>query len=331
MKPPKDPMSLRRLPLLLTACLLLALAACGRPDEAPINVSIPAGEAAEAWTPFLADMARATGRRVERYPGASEAALIEAMRFRQTDMGWFDPAPALEVVRRGGGAVFARTVRPAAADGDRAVIIARQGSGLTLDKLLACDRTVAFGLGEGRSISGVLAPDAYLFAPRGVDPQACFKSVRVASHESNYYGVAAGVIDAAVNDAVSLARFAGRDAPAGGRALAPIEVIWSSPPIPDQTLVWRRDLDPALKARIAKFVFGYGVGEGREAERQRAVLKRLDARLFVPADDRQLLPLQEMEASQSLRRAEARRDPTAIEKARADLASLAAARAGEGS
>jgi len=323
-------MSLRRLPLLLTACLLLALGACRRPEEAPINVSIPAGDEAQAWAPFLADMSKATGRRVERFPGASEAALIEAMRFKQTDMGWFAPVSALEVVRRGGGAVFARTVRPAAADGDRAVIIVRKGSGLTLAKLLACDRTVSFGLGEGRSISGVLAPDVYLFAPRRVEPQACFKSVRAASHESNFYGVAAGVIDAAVNDTVSLARFAGRDVPAGGSPLAPIDVIWSSPPIPDQTLVWRKDLDPELRARIAQFIFAYGVGEGREAERQRAVLKRLDARLFAPADDSQLLPLQEMEASERLRRAKARRDPAAIEKATAELAALAAARVGEG-
>jgi len=326
-------MSLRRLPLLLT-CLLLALAGCRRPvdgTDAAINVSImedSGAGAARAWAPFLADMAKATGRRVERYPGASDEALIEALRFKQTDLGWFAPAPALEAVRRGGGEVFARTVRPSAPEGDRAVIIARKGSDLTLERLLRCDRSVAFGLGEARSISGVRAPDAYLFAPRNIDPATCFRSVRAASHESNFYGVSAGVLDAAVTDTVSLARFSAQDAPTGSRPLAPIEVIWTSPPIPDETLVWRKDLDPALKARIAQFLFRYGVGEGREAERQRAILKRIDAHLFAPADDRELLPLREMEASERLRRAKARRDPTAIAAARAELAALAATRAG---
>jgi len=326
-------MSLRRLPLLLT-CLLLALAACRRPwngTDAAINVSImprPSAEPAGGWEPLLADMAKATGRRVERFPGASDAALIDALRFKQTDLGWFDPASALEAVRRGGGEVFARTVRPSAPEGDRAVIIARKGSGLTLERLLKCDRSVTFGLGEARSISGVRAPDAYLFAPRDIDPATCFKSVRAASHESNFYGVSAGVLDAAVNDTVSLARFSAQDAPTGSRSLAPIEVIWTSPPIPDETLVWRKDLDPALKARIAQFLFRYGVGEGREAERQRAVLKRIDAHLFAPADDRELLPLREMEASERLRRATARRDPAAIQAAKAELESLAAVRAG---
>ena len=50
-------------------------------------------------------------------------ALVEALRFKQTDVGWFSNLSGLEAVRRGGGEVFARTFDPSGVDGYKSVIL----------------------------------------------------------------------------------------------------------------------------------------------------------------------------------------------------------------
>lgn len=313
--------------LLLFAGPALALAGCGDHPRQVINVSPPARAAApgDGWAAFLAEMGTAAGRRVEPMQGAGAGAVIEALRFRQIDMGWFDAAAAQDAVRRADGQVFARTVSPFAPAGERALLIVRKGADVTLARILACDRALAFGLGEAGTIAGDLAPSAYLFDPRGIDPAACFRSLRAANAESNLYGVAAGAVDAAFIDATALARFGAR-ATAGGRPHDQVEVIWASPVLPGELLVWRADLEPTVKSAVSQFLLTYGAGQGPAADRQRAILSRIGAQAFVAADDHALAPLREVAAARRLRQARARHDPAAVTRAQADLAAAAAER-----
>jgi phosphonate transport system substrate-binding protein len=313
-------------------CLALAaagLAACsGQPAQkvqAPkvLNFSILSAESrqsAEAdWTPFLKDMEAATGLTVRPFFGSSYTGLIEAMRFKQTDLGWFTNQSGLEAVRRAGGEVFARSVNPSGVDGYESVIIVRKGGGLTLDKLLACDRTVDFGMGDAKSTSGTLAPMTYLFAPKGIDPNTCFKTVRAANHEANLFAVGNGVVAAATNNTASIERMAMLNTPLAKATLGKIEIIWRSPRIPEDPMVWRKDLDPAVKAKVEKFMFSYGVGDTAEAARQRAVLARIQTLPFARADDSHLLPVREMEATGQLLEARNRGDAAAVAAAQAAL------------
>jgi phosphonate transport system substrate-binding protein len=195
----------------------------------------------------------------------------------------------------------------------------RKASGLTLDKVLACDKTLSFGMGDVKSTSGTLAPMTYLFAPRNLRPETCFKTVKSANHEANLFAVGSGVLDASTNNTASMARMAALKTDLGRKTLSSLQVIWTSPTIPEDPMVWRKDLDPATKARIAKFIFGYGVGTGPEAERQRAILSRIETGPFRHADDSHLLPVREMEATELLIEAKNKRDPTEIAKAQANL------------
>jgi phosphonate transport system substrate-binding protein len=306
----------------------LALGACSRPAEKPaapttINFSIVSTENAQSqmkeWTPFLADMGKATGLTVKPFFGSNYTAMIEALRFKQTDLGWFTNQSGLEAVRRSGGEVFARTSKPNGPDGYQSVIIVRKDSGITLDRLLKCDRTLNFGLGDAKSTSGTLAPMTYLFAPRNIRPDICFKTVKSANHEANLFAVGSGVLDAATNNTQSMARMAVLNTEMGNRTLANLKVIWTSPTIPEDPMVWRKDLDPAIKAKIARFMFSYGVGAGPEAERQRAILARIETGPFKHADDTHLLPVREMEAAELLIEARNKADPAAIAKAQANL------------
>jgi phosphonate transport system substrate-binding protein len=249
------------------------------------------------------------------------------MRFKQTDLGWFTNQSGLEAVRRANAQVFARSVNPTGIDGYEAVIIVKKGSGLTLDKVLACGKTINFGMGDAKSTSGTLAPMTYLFAPRKIDPSSCFKTVRSSNHETNLFSVAGGMLDAATNNTASMDRLRLLDTDVAKGTLSNVEIVWRSPRIPEDPLVWRKDLDPALKKKLADFMFGYGVGDGPEAERQRRILEQIQTKPFVAANDSHLLPVREMEATGQLIEARNRKDAAAEAKADAALAEIAKERA----
>ena len=307
----------------------LALAGCGKGQE-PVRkelvFSILSAEsqasAEKDWTPFVEDMAKALGQPVKAYYGSNYTALIEGMRFKQSDLGWFTNQSGLEAVRRANGQVFARSVNPTGIDGYEAVIIVKKGSGVTLDKILACDKTLNFGMGDPKSTSGTLAPMTFLFAPRNIDPSTCFKNVRSANHETNLFSVSGGLQDAATNNTASMDRLRLLDTALARKTLGNIEVVWRSPRIPEDPIVWRKDLDPALKKRITDFMFGYGVGDTPEAARQRAILDKIQTKPFVAANDTHLLPVREMEATGALIEARNRKDAAAIAKAEGMLAQV---------
>jgi len=327
----------RRSILALTLAAAAALGACQPQSKAPerkeVVFSILSAEsqtsAEKDWAPFLADMSKAIGRPVTAFYGSNYTALIEAMRFKQTDLGWFTNQSGLEAVRRGNGEVFARSVNPSGVDGYEAVIIVKAGSGLTLDKILKCDKSLNFGMGDPKSTSGTLAPMTYLFAPRDIDPSSCFKTVRSANHETNLFSVAGGMLDAATNNTASMDRLKLLNTDVAKNTLKNVEIVWRSPRIPEDPLVWRKDLDPALRKKLADFMFGYGVGDTPEAARQRAILEKIQTKPFVHADDSHLIPVREMEATGQLIEARNRKDPAAEAKARAALAEIAKEKAAQ--
>jgi phosphonate transport system substrate-binding protein len=249
------------------------------------------------------------------------------MRFKQSDLGWFTNQSGLEAVRRAGGEVFARTTHPHGPDGYQGVILVKKGSGITLERLLKCDRTLDFGMGDAKSTSGTLAPMTYLFGPRGIDPTKCFKTVRSASAEANLYAVGSGVLPAATDNTRSMDRLAVIATPQAKKTMDSLEVIWTSPTIPEDPMVWRADLDPAVKAKISKFIFSYGVGDSDEAKRQRAILDRIQTGPFKHADDSHLLPVREMEATGQLIEAKAKGDQAAIAAAQTSLEKIKAEKA----
>jgi phosphonate transport system substrate-binding protein len=314
---------IRRLVPLLA---VLALAACAKPapDAAKtLTFSIVSTEATQTqmqeWGPFLKDMEKATGLTVKPFFGSNYSALVEAMRFKQSDLGWFTNQSGLEAVRRAGGEVFARTTHPTGPDGYQGVIIVKKGSGITLDRLLKCDRTLDFGMGDAKSTSGTLAPNTYLFGPRGIDPVKCFKTVRSASAEANLFSVGTGTIPAATDNTRSMDRLAVIDTPQARKVMDSLQVIWTSPTIPEDPMIWRADHDPAIKAKVAKFIFAYGVGDTDEAKRQRAILERIQTGPFKHADNNHLLPVREMEATGELVQAKAKGDRAAMAAAQAKL------------
>ena len=312
---------------ILALCATLAFAAQAQAQaRKQLTFSILSAEsqtsAEKDWTPFLADMQKAIGMPVKAYYGSNYTALIEAMRFKQTDMGWFTNLSGLEAVRRSNAEVFARSANPSGTDGYQGVIVVKKGSGITLARILKCDKTLSFGMGDAKSTSGTLAPMTYLFAPRKIDPNACFKTVRSANHEANLFSVANGVLDAATNNTASMDRLGMLNTDIARRTLGTVQIVWRSPTIPEDPIVWRRDLEPDVKKKVAAFLFSYGVGNTPEAARQRAILVRIQTLPFKHADNSYLIPVREMEATSLIIEARNKNDAAALAKAEAMLAQV---------
>jgi phosphonate transport system substrate-binding protein len=312
-----------RLAGLLGLGLALALSACSQkpstagstPKELTFSILSAENEASMGplWQPLLDDMSAQIGIKVKPYFATNYTGLIEAMRFKQVQVGWFAADSALQAVNRADAEVLGRVVQANGEATYKSVIIAKKGSGITLDKLLACGRRYTFGLGDPVSTSGTLAPMAYIFIPHGIDPAKCFKTVRNANHQANFLSVANGVLDAATNNTVGLL-FYRRENP---KAADQVETVWTSPPLPESAILVRKDLDPAVKEKIRQFFLTYGTGTGPQADRQRKVLQGLTYGGFRPADDSYLDPVREMEAAEGLWDARKSGDKARIGKAQA--------------
>jgi phosphonate transport system substrate-binding protein len=178
-------------------------------------------------------------------------------------------------------------------------------------------------MGDKKSTSGTLAPMTYVFIPAGKRPETCFKTVLTANHQANLFAVAAGRLDAATNNSTAIRLNAQR----GEGQAEKVRVIWESPTLPEDPMVWRKDLDPAVKEKVRQFFLTYGQGDGPEAARQRANHEALSIGGFLPADDTHLLMVREMEATEALLLARDAGDQTKIAAAEKDLASIQAERA----
>lgn len=310
------------------AAAALGISACRRQTDVAasgaVTFALPTDERAALrqndWRQLLAEMAAATGLKVKPFFAPSDATLLAAMRRRQVDAGWFSNPAALAAVRSANGEVFARTIPPGVAV-RRAILIARK-EGATLDAIRRCDRKLAYGQGPVGSMGGYLAPIAFFFGPEKLDPRRCFREVVTIEGDGSLRAVADGRLDVAAIDTDFLARGGGL-APA---ALANASAIWTSPPLPQDPIIWRRDLDPDAKERLRQFFIAYGRGQGTTAERQRAVLAPLDVGGFEVADDNQLLLAREMEARERLALAEWSGDAARTQGAQRVVDAIAAER-----
>ncbi len=77
-------------------------------------------------------------------------------------------------------------------------------------------------------------------------------------------------------------------------------MIWTSPPLPESSIVTRQDLDPAVKTKLKTFFLGYGKAPGAQGDHERAVLKGLAYAGFAEADPSYLDPIARMDASKDL-------------------------------
>jgi phosphonate transport system substrate-binding protein len=164
----------------------------------------------------------------------------------------------------------------------------------------------------------------FVFAANGVDPKECFKNVTNANHETNAMAVANGQVDAAANNTESLALIEKNNPD----AFAKIKVIWKSPLIPADPIVWNTNLPQESKDKIREFFVTYGTDQSTgDVAHEKEVLAGLEWAPFVESTNDQLLPIRVMELSKTIAQIEADESKSAEEKT-AEIEKLEAEKAG---
>ncbi len=284
---------LKRFSRVLAASALLAgsLAGMAHADQPVINFGIISTESSQnlksIWEPFLKDMSQQTGYQVKAFFAPDYAGIIQGMRFDKVDIAWYGNKAAMEAVDRAHGEIFAQTVAASGAPGYWSLLIANKDSKIdSLEDMLANAKSLTFGNGDPNSTSGYLVPGYYVFAKNNVDPVKAFKRTLNSSHEVNALAVANKQVDVATFNTEGMECLE-LTQPEKARQL---KVIWKSPLIPGDPLVWRNNLSDEQKNKLRDFFFKYGAN----AE-QKKVLADLQWSKFQPSDDDQLLPIRQLE------------------------------------
>lgn len=277
----------------LCAALALGFGMTAGAFAQDINFGIISTEATQNlkqdWQPLIDDMSRQTGLKVTAFFAPDYAGIIEGMRFNKVHLGWFGNKSAMEAVDRAGGEVFAQMVNADGTQGYYSHLIVHKDSPLgTLDDVLKNGKSLSFGNGDPNSTSGFLVPGYYAFAQNKVDAKSLFKLTRSANHETNALAVANKQVDVATNNSENLEKVKERSP----EKFKEIKIVWTSPLIPLDPLVMRKDLPEATKAKLKNFFYNYAKTDAREKE---IIMKISKLSGFRESSDKQLIPIRQLD------------------------------------
>lgn len=276
----------------LVAALALVAGTAAAADLKELNFGIIATEKAGAlkqmWQPFLDDMSKAVGVKVNGFYATDYAGIIEAQRFNKVQIAWYGNKSAIDAVDRANGEVFVQFIDLDGTPGYYSYLITHKDSGIkNLDQVLKNGKEYSFGIGDPSSTSGTLVPTYYVFTLNNLDPKTHFKVTRSSNHEGNFLAVLNKQVDVATSNSEMTQKMKEKSP----EKLDQIRILWTSPLIPRDPLVWRKDLPADVKKKIQDFVVGYG-----KDEREKEILKNM-YRLagFKASTDAQLLPIRQLE------------------------------------
>ena len=198
---------------------------------------------------ILDAVSKETGMKVETFVGSDYNATIEALRAGHIDVALLGPfsyvlATTVAPVEAFAVTVTAKSMQPSY----KSIIIASKDSGInSLEDLKG--HTYAFV--DPGSTSGYMVPAA-AFAKAGITPEKDFKQVMYSGgHDATIVAVGSGKVDAgSVAD-----RIYERGCAKGLADCNKLKVVWTSPPIPNDPLLYRKTLPEDLKKKIRDAFF----------------------------------------------------------------------------
>jgi len=242
----------------------------------------------ERWEPLFRDMEKRTGLTIKAFYAPDYAGVVEAMRFNKVQVAWYGNKAAIDAVDRSNGEVFAQILRSDGSLGYYSLLITQKDSPYNnLNDVLKNSKSINFGIGDPGSTSGFLVPSYYVFAMNKVDPRTAFKTIRNASQGANIQAVLAKQVDVATNNTEETDKLE-QTKPEMAKEL---KIIWKSPLIPNDPIVWRKDLDPAVKAKVKSFLIGYG-----KTDADKEVMSKIyNYSGFKESTNDQLIPIRQLE------------------------------------
>ena len=286
-------MKISRKVFLTAAASLCFVASAQSQAMKEINFGIISTDSSTAlksmWQPFMDDMAKATGMKINGFFATDYTGIIEGMRFGKVHLAWHGNKSAIEAVDRAGGEVFAQFIDLDGRPGYYSYVITHRDSPLkTIDDMIANGKTLSFGLGDPQSTSGTLVPTYYVFSQRKLDPKNVFRVTRSANHGTNLLAVLNKQVDVATNNSENLDKLKERQP----EKVKDIKIIWTSPLIPLDPMVMSKSLPEATKAKIKTFFYNYAKTDAREKE---VVMKISKLSGFKVSTNDQLKPIRQLE------------------------------------
>ncbi|MGE4278389.1 MAG: phosphonate ABC transporter substrate-binding protein [Magnetospirillum sp.] len=285
---------------ILAAATLGSLFAAPAMAEETLNFGIISTESSQnlksEWVPFLAEMEKQTGFKVKAFFAPDYAGIIEGMRFNKVQVAWFGNKSAMEAVDRADGEIFVQSVDSDGNPGYWSHLLVHKDSPINnVQDMLKSAGSLSFGNGDPNSTSGFLVPGYYVFAQNGVDdPKKIFKRVVNANHETNAMAVANKQVDVATNNSEQMRLIETRMPD----KFKDLKIIWTSPLIPADPIVWRKDLDKTSKDKIKTFFMTYGVAAPNKSQdqvkKEIEVLAGLQWAPFKASSNDQLLPIRQL-------------------------------------
>lgn len=263
---------------MMTSTSVLA-AECENPDSLTFAI-IPTEETVaelQLYKPITDRMAKLTGKKIEFFMPTSYASVVEGMLSKFVDVAVLGPYSYVIANSKDSEIeVFATYAKKPGylqeeGPGYRGVLVSKKGSGLKkIDDL----KGKLIGLTDPGSTSGNLVPRVVFSKVIGMDIDNYFKkAVYTGSHELSTVAVHQGKVDAAF---VASHRFDNVVAK-GEVKLEDFNIIWSSPPIPQDPFVYRSPLCDDIKANIRNTFLGL-----KDDPSAQTFLENVKSNTFVP-------------------------------------------------
>lgn len=211
-------------------------------------------ETRAAWLPLAADMGKKLGVETDVYT-ASQTDIVNALRDGKVDMVWLSSNVAIDAVTNANAEAFALYYNVNGTNGYKGVVVTRADTGIkTLDEALTPGK-YNYACGPKTSTSGYVLPQFFLFSKRNTTPEQLFKSVIYGGHFPNLESLMNKKVDVIANNTTDVATFKART-PA---AKDSIVVLWESPLVPNDVLMYRKDMSQDNKKCLSDFFLNYGI------------------------------------------------------------------------
>jgi phosphonate transport system substrate-binding protein len=200
----------------------------------------------KAYEPFFKHLAEALHRDYELVVTNDWAGIAIALANKQADVAWMGPWGYVLAHNEGGSQAIA-TVKYNGKPTYHAIIVSRPDAKIV--NWPGDAKGMRLSLADVGSTSGWLIPTHY-FKTNGIDPKTYFQYRDGASHAAQVLSVINGQTDLASDYDRNLNVFIER----GTVKPDQIKIVWQSDPLPNDPLVVRADLDPALVKKIQEIV-----------------------------------------------------------------------------
>lgn len=231
--------------------LTMGAAASGAWAQSKIRFAVgpfqpTASDTRKSYEPFFKHVAAALGRDYELAVTTDWAGIAIALANNQADVAWMGPWGYVLANSEGNSQAIA-TVKYNGVPTYHAIIVARPST--RIDKWPEDAKGLRIAFADAGSTSGWLIPTHY-FITRKIDPKAYFQYRDGASHAAQLLSVINEQTDLATDFDRNMNLLINR----GTVKADQIKVVWRSGPLPNDPLVVRAGLDPAITAKVLETV-----------------------------------------------------------------------------